>query len=60
MVKIKHTWHTHTTYNYTVMLKCVDVQINKKIGDNPNTYTDLICVKNITPQGPYFTKQRYS
>ena len=55
MVKNK-TYLTHTHYIYTVMLKCINVQIYKINDDNPNTYVHLICIKNITPPGPYFTK----
>ena len=52
----KTTYLAHTHYIYTVMLKCINVQIFKKNVDNPNTYVHLICVKNITPPGPYLTK----
>ena len=56
---VKHTIHlAHTHYIYTVMLKCNNVQIYIKNGDNSNTYMHLICIKNITPPGQYFTKQR--
>ena len=56
---VKHTTHlAYTHYIYTVMLKCNNVQIYIKNGDNPNTYVHLICIKNITTPGPYFTKQR--
>ena len=36
------------------MYQCTNLY--KKNGDNPNTYVHLICVKNITPPGLYFTK----
>ena len=32
------TYLAHTQYIYTVMLKCINVQMYKKNGDNPNTY----------------------
>ena len=50
-----HT-HTHTHYIYTAMLKCINVQIYIKNGDNPNTHVHLICIKNIIQPSPYFTK----
>ena len=43
------TYLVHTYYIYTVMLKCINVQIYIKNGDNPNTFVHLICNKNITP-----------
>ena len=36
------------------MYQCTNLYKNK--GDNPISYGLLICVKNITPPGPYFTK----
>ena len=36
------TYLAHTHYIYSVMLKCINVQIyKKKYGDNPNTYVHL-------------------
>ena len=49
MVKKYNILGTHTHYIYTVMLKCNNVQIYIKNGDNPNKYVHLIYVKNITP-----------
>ena len=61
MEKIQHTWHTHTTYIHTVVLKYINVQIyKKKTMIIPDHNMHLLCVKNITPPGQYFTKQRCS
>ena len=49
--------HTHTLHMYchVKMYQCTNLY-EKKIGDSPNIYVHLICVKDITPPGRYFTK----
>ena len=37
------------------MYQCTNL-LKKKHGDNTNTYMHVICIKNITPPDPYFTK----
>ena len=53
--------HAHYIYYDTAMLKCINIQIYKitVIISTHNyicTYCYVLCVKNVTPPGPYFTK----
>ena len=54
LVKIHHAWHAYTIYIYSSNVSVY--KSIKKNDDNSNTYMHLICVKNTTPPGPYFTK----
>ena len=46
------TYMSHTHYIYIVMLKCINVQIYKKNGDNPNTYSSAMAAKYIKTSIP--------